>query len=297
MAFGIRIYEKDEYLRELIRQRLQNFYPEAYIVSGDGTGDLKFIRSVKLLYDNRQFTSPGQDAIPLFADDGKGHSIIDMKRIKKIIGDGGDCSAEPAIPDVSDGQDRLKLLVSYAYIDERENFIKAAIGPSSFDSMHPLRIDLMSGIRMPTPFTPGAAGSIASLLRACSDKKFDPSRITDFLNPDSNGFLSAGKPENEDDVFEIGIEACARLMALLKILCIKDEAGALVVAEGWRVSEITQLISYCDALHILLPARMCTEDTGMVKELGVFKRALPSGSLMTVHYCEDYRDKYESIRI
>ena len=95
----------------------------------------------------------------------------------------------------------------------------------------------------------------------------------------------------------IGIDHSDRLMELLADLCTKEDTGALVVAEGWRVSELLRLIRWCDTLHILLPARMCTEDTGMTKELDLFKRTLPSGSLMTVHYCEDYRQKYESINM
>ena len=69
------------------------------------------------------------------------------------------------------------------------------------------------------------------------------------------------------------------------------------MAEVWRVADLTKLISLCDTVHLLLPARMCTEDTGITKELGLFKRSLSSGALMTVHYCEDYRNEYESINI
>ena len=304
MAFGILIYENDSYLYALIRERLSSLFPSAYIEragQSEPGSSFKLIKDIYVLYDNRQYSPPpdkGNDkAIPLFSDDGKGHSIIDMRVICKSICEGTGNLQENISHTPGDGKDRLRLLISYAYIDERENFIRSAIGPDSFDSMHPIRIDLMSGIRMPATFTPEATGSITRLLRTCTGKKFDPVRILDYLNPDSNGFLSCGKPENEDDVFDIGADSCSHLIKLMKELCVRDDAGALVVVEGWRVSELLSFIPWCDTLHILLPARMCTEDTGMTKELGQFKRALPSGALMTVHYCEDYRQHYDSINI
>ena len=303
MTFGILIYENDNCLYELIRERLSGKYPNAYIGRAgkdDPSVNFKLIKDMCILYDNREFTPPksggAQKPIPLFEDNGNGSMIIDMKHIyEKLPGPTADEVESAKGPE--DPCDRLRLLISYAYIDERENFIKIASGPMTFDCIHPIRIDLMSGIRMPTPFTPGSTGSLSQLLRACTDKRFRPSMITEYLNPDSSGFLSCGKPENEDDVFDIGINACCRLMDHLRMLCRNDNTGALVVAEGWRVSELTELIKRCDTLHLLLPARMCTEDTGMTKQLGLFRRSLPSGALMTVHYCEDYRKQYESISI
>ncbi|MBR4493271.1 MAG: hypothetical protein IKP14_01035 [Clostridiales bacterium] len=302
MTFGILVYEKDEYLYTLIKERLASKFPTAYIErAGQTVSDsFKLIKQIHVLYDNRQYNAPPDSPVsvpvPLFSDDGKGHSIIDMRVISKAISGNliTDGSREHR---TGTDRDRLRLLISYAYIDERETFIRHAVGPDSFDCLHPIRIDLMSGIRMPNTFTPEASGSISGLLRSCTDKKFAPVRILDYLNPDSNGFLSCGKPDNEDDVFDIGIDHSGRLMELLADLCTKEDTGALVVAEGWRVSELLRLIRWCDTLHILLPARMCTEDTGMTKELGHFKRALKSGALMTIDYCEDYRHQYDSINM
>ena len=301
MTFGILIYENDTYLYELIRERLSSIYPNAYIsrAGGKNTFDFNLISDIRILYDNREFSPPVQEGmsepVPLFEERGTGNMIIDMKRIFRELPGVGETHEMPAVADSA--KDRLRLLISYAYIDERENFIRSAVGPMTFDCIHPIRIDLMSGIRMPTPFTQGSTGSLTSLLRSCTDKRFRPPLITEYLNPDSSGFLSCGKPENEDDVFDIGIDACVKLMEHLRQLCTTEDTGALVVVEGWRVSELIKLIPYCDTLHLLLPARMCTEDTGMTKELGAFRRNLPSGALMTVHYCEDYRQQYESIRI
>ena len=299
MAFGILVYENDVYLYTLIRERLSYYFPSAYIEKfGDASvkSDFKLISEIVILYDNRQYKEPSSDGvksvIPLFTYDDKGRGII---RINEI------CSKTSGTPSAPAGnemyRDRLKLLISFAYIDERENFIMSAIGPDTFDSITPIRIDLMSGIRMPNTFTGSSTGSISRLLRSCTDKRFKASMIPEYLNPDSNGFLSCGKPDNEDDVYDIGLQACTVLIGKLKELCIKENTEALVVVEGWRVSEIIEFIKICDTLHILLPARMCTEDTGMTKELDMFKRALPSGALMTVHYCEDYRKQYDTIRI
>ena len=303
MAFGIRIYEKDSYLYALLKERLSSKFPQAYIKQAgfeDHDMDLKLIDEIFTLYDDRQYKlselTKVESPIPIFTDDGKGHRIIDMRKIyEKLTGTKG--SENIIKPIGNSDKDRLRLLISYAYIDERETFIREAISPDSFDCMHPIRIDLMSGIRMPTTFTSDSEGSITKLLRACENRRFRPSNILEYLNPDSSGFLSCGKPENEDDVFDLGSKACIGLLGQLKSLCEKEDTGALVVVEGWRVSDLTEFIPYCDTLHILLPARMCTEDTGMTKELGIFKRALSSGALMTVHYCEDYRQQYESINI
>ena len=301
MTFGIMVYVNDTYLYELIRERLSWKYPNAYIsrAGDDTTFDFNLISDIRILYDNREFSPPVTDGtsvpVPLFEERGTGSMIIDMKRIFRELPGNSITQETPAETDTA--KDRLRILISYAYIDERENFIRSAVGPMTFDCMHPIRIDLMSGIRMPTPFMRGSTGSLTSLLRSCTDRRFRPQLITEYLNPDSSGFLSCGKPDNEDDVFDIGIDACVKLMEQLRQLCTDEDTGALVVVEGWRVSEIIKLIPFCDTLHLLLPARMCTEDTGMTKELGAFRRNLPSGALMTVHYCEDYRQEYESIRI
>jgi len=302
MTFGILVYENDDYLYDLIRERLTYLFPSAYIERAglnSSQENLKLIKKIFILYDNRQYKPPedlnGSVLIPLFSEL-REHSIIDMRVICDAVS-GNLLTENGTYPAPDNAQDRIRLLISYAYIDEREFFIKNVIGPDSFDCIHPIRIDLMSGIRMPVSFTYETSGSLTRLLRSCTGKKFTPARILDYLNPDSNGFLSCGKPENEDDVFDIGIDSCDRLMELLSLLCNHEQTGALVVAEGWRVAELIRLIRRCDTLHILLPARMCTEDTGMTKELDLFKRSLPSGSLMTVHYCEDYRQKYESINM
>lgn len=300
MVFGIKVYEKDEYLYSLIKARLQKRFPQAYISRFDDEG-FRFTDNIKVIYDNKQFESNSLDtnsslkAIPLYEN-----NVIDIRRIAKLIEDN---HASDNNVDFATFEEQVKLLVSFSYIDEREHFINEVLGPDSFNAMHPIRIDLMSGIRMPRGFSSISCGALSNLLRACTDKRFNPEQILEYLGPSSSGFLSPGKPVNEDDVFDIGINASAHLMELTKKLCQKMSSGALFVAEGWRVNEIFELIAKCDSLHILLPARMCTEDTGMTNELQFFQRSLKPGSKMTVHYYEDYKDSkkpeinYESIRI
>jgi len=306
MAFGIIICEQDEYLCSLIKERLTYKFPEAYIKGmsdRDIRSGLEFVSKIFVFYNDKEF--PGEsikpdfecEIHPLFSDDGKGHGIIDINKLSSII---NSASFESGEDKIFYRGDRLKLLVSFAYIDERERFITSAMPPSSFDSMHPIRIDLMSGMRMARSYSSSSgAGSLTGLLNSVSSKSFTPESIMRYLGPDIGGFLSPGMPDSADDVFDIGINSCLCLMDNLKKLCASENAGVLVVAEGWRLSELTQLVPYPDSLHILLPARMCTEDTGMTRELGILRRALPPSSNMTVHYCEDFREKehYEAIRI
>ncbi|MCQ2516710.1 MAG: hypothetical protein MJ094_07580 [Saccharofermentans sp.] len=300
MAFGIRVYEKDEYLYALIKERLQTKFPEAYIYRYD-KGDFTLTSNIKVLFDNKQFDSISLKEnstkllVPLYEN-----NTIDIKRIAKAILNDTSNDDSPGLDPIDN---QVRLLISYAYIDERENFISQVLGPSSFSSMHPIRIDLMSGIRMPRSIaTIKPNNALSTLLRICTNKNFKPDQIIDYLGPDTYGFLSPGKPINNDDVFDIGIDASAALMTHTKSLCQKISAGALFVAEGWRINESLKLIANCDSLHILLPARMCTEDTGMTSELGIFQRNLKLGASMTVYYYEDYKgsnseNHYEPIKL
>lgn len=291
MAFGIRVYEKDEYLYSLIKERLQIHFPQAYICRYD-SDDFKLTSNIKVLFDNRQFDSDSLEensktlVIPLYEN-----NAIDIKRIARAILNDDSNQDTPIINSVDD---QIRLLISYAYIDERESFIAQVLGPSSFNSMHPIRIDLMSGIRMPRSLmTLKPTDALSTLLRNCTSRGFTPDQILEYLGPDAYGFLSPGKPINEDDVFDIGIDASAKLMEHTKTLCQKMSGGALFVAEGWRINEALKLIANCDSLHILLPARMCAENTGMTTELGTFQRNLKAGASMTVYYYEDYKNNAE----
>lgn len=297
MTLGIKVYEKDDYLYSLIKERLQINLPTAYICNYRSE-NFKFTNNIRVIFDNKQFSidsiedSYRSKAIPLYEN-----NIIDIKRITKAI-----TNIDEPIHDISETNDQIRLLISFSYIDERESFINQVISPNSFNGLHPIRIDLMSSIRMLDSSHSNSNNALSNLLRSCTQKNFTPERILQYLGPDSSGFLTPGKPINDDDVFDIGIKASARLMELTKELCQKMNSGALFVAEGWRLNEMFELIARCDSLHILLPARMCTEDTGMSNELGLFQRNLKSGCTMTIHYYEDYKNKqseikYDSIRI
>ena len=93
MALGILVYENDLYLYSLIRERISSRFPGAYIERAgqeDQITDPRLLTDLCIVYDNRQFDPPDQGGagrqIPLFADDGKGHSIIDMRRVIRQIG-------------------------------------------------------------------------------------------------------------------------------------------------------------------------------------------------------------------
>ena len=292
MAFTIIVFEKDRYLKRLIESRLSRSFPDAYISGGKERVEAGLSECAITLYDDRQFGEDevGHEAIPLFTE-----GCIDCRRL------------EDQILDILDTKDRVSdpamcLLISFAYMDEREDYIRKEY--SSLKDCHDvyIRLDLMSGIRMPSPLTTGlSAGSLTDLLRSCSDPSFDSEDIMGYLNHDSNGFMTTGKPDSPDDVFDFGIETSATLIKKVRELVNLNSisVSCLVVTEGFTVKDLSFIAGLFDRVEVLLPSRLCEEKNNIEEVLGNISRHITGDTFIKVRYCDESKEsgKGEHIRV
>ncbi|MCQ2532398.1 MAG: hypothetical protein MJ093_06805 [Saccharofermentans sp.] len=297
MAFSIYIYEKNKTIFDSLKMRLSHYFPEAYIVNPfDKSNNHKEISEfIIVLYDGFQYTEPvskGKIAceyINLFQADEFGNKIIDCSRLSLLIKNTVS-NIKPAASSISGKTD---LLISFSYIDERENFINQYFLNHASSELI-LRLDLMSGIRMPSIFKTGmSSGSLTELLELAKSDSFTPETILDFLNPDSQGFLTPGKPNKPDDVFDVDIYCIINLLKNFHNLTHQTDVqhDGLVVCEGWKMQDLINFSNYSDAVHILLPSRMCDEAKGSIDFINNLKRHIDSNKNLTLHYCEDYRNE------
>lgn len=285
MAFTIRLYEKDRMLFTSIVDRLKKSFPNAYIRDGsDPTGqqDENPDGSVRYLYDDLQFDAGSfpAGAVPL-----RSGTWIDLKPVLAALS--ALCPREE--PDTSGSS--FHILFPLAYIEERESFIDSYFEQMRDSSDIPVRIDLMSAMRMAgDDRTPG---SLTSLLKAASSPSFPAEKIPEYLNPGAGGYLIAGLPEYPDDVFDLGIDTVLSLISKLKDLCGSRFPSffVLAVAEGFRTQDMCRICSESSNTHILLPSRM--NGPGMDDAVGLLKRSSPDGKI-SIHYAEDLRLKKTS---
>lgn len=307
MSFSIYIYESDKQIFESVKQRLSHYFPEAYIM-GQVSSDTNYITNISdyhvVLYDNREFSISDKSNknncvyISLFSEDSNGLQIIDCSRLSLLIKNAGQTLSSSVISH----RGKVNLLIPYAYIDEREIFIKNKFD-SSFSNMdYCLRIDLMSGLRMPTSFkTEPNTGSLTDLIRCVEQNDFSADKLLGFVNPDSSGFLTPGKPTNPDDVFDADFDSILKLMKSLRTITTSSSIkfDALVVCEGWKTKELISLCQLVDEVHILTPSRVCNESCGIEDFVASLKRSLNKDTNLTLHYIDDYKEEieYESTRI
>lgn len=289
MAFSIIIKTDNDDLFKLVKSRLSSKFPDAYIIP-DNAQNIEEATSMSefttRIYDNLRYDDSNGD-IPLYTADSNGNLIIDCSVLTKSIKNlKGDSTSSITIDKPAS---RMHILISYAYIDERESNISTLFNHLKFEADYPIRIDLMSGIRMATSVKTGLhSGSLSALLRDVNTSKFKPKRILEYLNPEIGGFLTPGHPDNSDDVFEIGIPACKKLLSNLRKLTYSDEidVNALVVVEGFRINEIKSLLPYFDDIHFLIPSRMCDESIGLQETINGFSQDLSDKQNLLIHYFE-----------
>lgn len=303
MAFTISVHLDDTYMYRLLEERLRAVFPDAYICRGNaGRAEQALSEYTVDLVDNSACSgrctfgtsSCGDqmnECIDIFDISGRLRTV-DVKRITEEIvryrrsmeiSSAGPIPSDQLTPVHVGG--KLKLLLPFTYADEREEYIREAFDDlKNADSMC-IRIDLMSGSRMPTLYRSDlTGGSLTALLENITRIGFRPEDILDYLNPDSTGFLTPGMPDSNDDVYDIGTDASTMLLTKLKqLIALSDGAfNALVVVEGFRFTPLKQLVQYTDELHILLPADKCNTEGSerMIREL---KRQLSPGAGLVIH--------------
>lgn len=305
MAFTISVHEQDTYMYQLISDRLRSGFPDAYICRDTDLPEDNSISKYTIdLYDNSRLgkrrIAAGNDISGLYSNPvpiytfKDGTWIADMRSVEDAI---RRIKNDPEMKDPSyitrtgPGEHKygkLAVVLPFTYADEREEYIKTAFdGMRDADSMC-IRIDLMSGARMPSSFrTDLTDGSLTTLLKHVRSPSFLPKDILDYLNPDSMGYLTPGMPDLNDDVYDLGTDAAVCLLRKLKALICDTEGAfnALAVIEGYRLDDLKKLIEPADELHVLLPADKCNTE-GFDEFIRTLKKCLTSEADLIVHHTE-----------
>lgn len=312
MAFSIVIRTPDIQVGRMLTNRITVLYPNAYVSSpsenSDNSEDYSYENEIGLsdrtvvLYDNlRMKHEPEAENnclfLPMFSEAGDGLQYIDCSRLKLLIDNiNSSYSGESAQSSRSGRDGMITLFLSFVHIEEREAIIAKyvpAISPSDVN----VRLDLMSGFRMPSSFRSGLTdGSLTELLRLSAKKRLTPSLLQSMLHPNSLGFLSPGIPDQPDDVFEYGTEACCELISNLRsMICdFGTNMSGIITAEGWRTEEYCRLIRECDMVYVILPESDCDESKNMENTISLFRRSLNQGANLNILYCkEDTSSEYE----
>ena len=281
MAFTIMVYEKDRILFRLLEERLRVSFPDAYIRDGlhhhpdhpDGDDT-----AVRYLFDNMQYDESEfpSGALPL-----RKGALVDFRSLVSSLSAIRPGKSKEAGPN-------MHVLFPFAYIEERESFIESYFGSLRDDCDIPVRIDLMSAMRMAG--SDRSFGSLTHLLKAVSLPSFSADKIPEYLNPGVGGYLTAGLPDGQDDVFDAGTDTVILLLEKLKQLSsiVVPTHFVLVVAEGFRTNDMCRICAASPCTHILLPARMNLG--GMDEAVAILRRAADGGSI-ALHYAEDLRKK------
>lgn len=305
MAFAIELKINDRYLAELLRHKLSTAFSDAYIIGcgSDVTDDIMKMAEFKItLYDNRSYGAEDQMSIPIFGLKKNGFDYISASSLCSTIREM--VSAVDTSSSHHNGQGRAHILFPFSYIDDRESMIRDYFERLRYEADHIIRIDLMSGLRMPAAIKTGPdSGSLTTLLNLSASSKFEPEDILEFCNPDISGFLTPGRPQDPDDVFDSDPGSIISLLKGLKELSMpgKDpDIATIAVVEGFKLSMIRQMIPHADTVHILLPSRSAEDSSGLGCIRDILMRELSPEQKLLIHYSEDYVKKeavYDRTRI
>jgi len=241
MAFGIKIFEKDEFIFSLLKSRLGILFPEAYIMRFEKNIEddaERFCDFEKILYDNRQFTlevTGYKDAIPIYGTDGK----IDCNRIAaQINSQSGGGSRTKGI---------LTLLFPFAGIRQRENFIRNELtDPYDYDCA--IRLDFVNGLRSASADT-----NMSGLMEDAAGKHFEARDILKYVNPDGKGYLTPGGTKDPDECFDAGPTRAEKILVKAKELTRQNDmpTSVLGVIEVYRSSDMIRLAKQGDRVIVL----------------------------------------------
>ena len=289
MAVLIDVISDDDYLSELLRLRLKPMFPNAYI-ERDGSSVCEELRkmcdSSICLYDDRTYKIDRPDSVPIFG----GRKIVDCS----VIGDSVSSLMADTKTDVTVTSlpGRSHILLPFTYINEREAMIEKEFSPFTSDSDLTVRIDLMSGLRMPSTVADGSESSAFNALLARAAKRdFNPSEILEYCNPDLRGFMTPGKPSEPDAVFDNDRTTLISLLKGLRGLAVSGSSPtvtSLCVIEGFRLADTCELIKHADNIHILLPSDDPGDSSGLSKIPALIERSTERGQKILVHYSGEY---------
>lgn len=289
MAILIDVLTDDNYLCELLRARLTPIFPNAYIErrGNDLCEEHRQIcdRSI-LLYDNRIFKISEPSSIPVFKDGHKADCAYIAGRISSLIKEDKEAATITSLTG------RSNILLPFTYISERESLIESSFSPLVSDSDFCIRLDFMSGLRMPPePSDNCGSGSYDALLQRAGQKDFVPSNILDYCNPDCKGFLTPGRPTDPDMVFDCDRKNLINLLKGLRTLSCSSSSpstSTLCVIEGFRLADTLELTAHADNIHILLPSDESSENSGLGKIPSIVERSLKKDQTLKVHYSGEY---------
>ena len=290
MAVLIDVISDDDYLSELLRLRLAPMFPNAYIARR-GSSLCEELRdmcdSTICLYDNRTYKPDEPNAVPVF---GSGKAV-DCNALGSAISSlMSDTKPEVTVTSLPG---RSHILLPFTYINERESMIENMFSPFSSDSDLTVRIDLMSGLRMPSSGISGSDNNaFDSLLQRAGKRDFSPADILEYCNPDMRGFMTPGRPAEPDNVFDHDKNTLISLLKGLRGLSstkTSPTVTTLSVIEGFRLADTCELIKHADNIHILLPSDDPEDSSGLSKIPPLIERSMERGQKIFVHYSEEYK--------
>ena len=284
MAFTIKIYERNEYIYRLLRKRLLDFCPDAYIVNpyyDSDDSDDRFSNYTRVLYDpydTNEKDINSYEASPLRRTEDGG--IIDCAKLITFLRP--DQTTSPFSRQLTGS---LSAVIPFVYSDVRDRFIKDLSSHLS-GADYNIRLDFTSRLRAINNKPSGF--NMTSLLEACRSKKFVPEDILKYCNMDDLGFLTPGCSKGYDDVYDLGIGRSITLMDHAANLAHSTArfVNVIAVTEGFKTKELPELLCNCDRVFVLLPGRSTAEEIGAKDLISILTKALGQERI-DVRYAED----------
>ena len=251
MAFGIKVFIKDEYLFTLLRQRLGYCFPEAYIMRFSCPDALakvdkdqeRFCEFEKTLYDQRTFSpedTGDPEAIALFDDKG----VIDCNRLSRAL---GITSKVTPVAMTNKPGSKVTVLLSFVYREELEEYIRKLTDPYDYDI--PLRLDFTGGFGLVSR----DSENMNELLRRSVSRRFKASDILSYVHRDDTGFMTPGGASDPDICHDIGATGIVKILDMAKTLSAEDSwsVSVLAVLDSFTSKDMISVAKSADRVIVL----------------------------------------------
>ena len=251
MAFGIKVFIRDEYLFTLLRQRLGYCFPEAYIMRFSCPDALakcdqeqeRFCEFEKTIYDQRTFRpedTGDPEAVALF--DNKG--VIDCNRLSRALG------ISPKVTPVTMSNkpgSKVTVLLSFVYREELEDYIRKLTDPYDYDI--PLRLDFTGGFGLLSK----DSKNMNELLRQSVSRRFKASDILSYVHRDDSGFMTPGGASDPDICHDIGASGIVKILNMSKTLSTEDSwsVSVLAVLDSFTSGDMISVAKTADRVIVL----------------------------------------------